>query len=419
VDSGPTGATPDSGSPPDADDAGQATDAAPSDGSIVVVDAGSPADSGGTNLDSGPVTGTPLNERVLVVYSTSDPNSLQIANYYMSSRGIPSANLCALTVDPSAYFGGGIDWRMTYLPVVVPTIQSCLNQAGRTKILYIVLSTSVGTNLNYPPPAYTGYVAMDSSLSDIWGDMGNISQNTNPYAYYDPVSGFRDPGGAYTTFVSFADYRDNSTSAQNYGGHLIYDVWRIDAATTDLARGLIDRALMAESQGLQGIGCFDMQGDPTGQPDTGYTSGDYDILRASQFARQAGFTVVTDTNSTQFGQAPSPLRCDGAALYAGWYAYGSYNDAFSFVPGSIGWHIDSASEIWSTEAIRHGLTVTQGAVGEPYLSGIAHPDAVMLDIMNGANVGDALFRSTANITWMMVNSGDPLYRPFPNKAPGF
>lgn len=41
-------------------------------------------------------TSTPLNERVLVVYNNNVPESLDVANYYASRRGIPATNLLGL-----------------------------------------------------------------------------------------------------------------------------------------------------------------------------------------------------------------------------------------------------------------------------------------------------------------------------------
>ena len=38
----------------------------------------------------------PLNQRVLVVYNSASADSLAVANYYLSQRGIPAANLCAI-----------------------------------------------------------------------------------------------------------------------------------------------------------------------------------------------------------------------------------------------------------------------------------------------------------------------------------
>src|SRR5712664_3819735 len=60
-----------------------------------------------------------------------------------------------------------------------------------------------------------------------------------------------------------------------------------------------------------------------------------------------------------------------------------------------------------------GITVTSGAVAEPFLEGLPHPDQILLYLFQGATVGDALLRSTRWLKWMILNIGDPLYRPFP------
>ena len=57
--------------------------------------------------------------------------------------------------------------------------------------------------------------------------------------------------------------------------------------------------------------------------------------------------------------------------------------------------------------------MTTGAVGEPYLEGLPHADGALRNLLEGMNVGDAIFRNTEWIRWMIINIGDPLYRPFP------
>jgi hypothetical protein len=44
---------------------------------------------------------------------------------------------------------------------------------------------------------------------------------------------------------------------------------------------------------------------------------------------------------------------------------------------------------------------------------------VIHDLMEGANVGDAFLRNTRWIKWRLINVGDPLYQPYPNKLPPF
>jgi len=63
--------------------------------------------------------------------------------------------------------------------------------------------------------------------------------------------------------------------------------------------------------------------------------------------------------------------------------------------------------------------VTSGAVDEPYLEGMAHPDGVFRNLFEGANVGDAFLRNIRQLKWRILNLGDPLYRPFSNGLPPF
>jgi hypothetical protein len=205
----------------------------------------------------------------------------------------------------------------------------------------------------------------------------------------------------------------------------IYSVWRLDAANAGLAKGLVDKAIFAETYGLKGKACFDRQHGPIAKlPDYGSGTGDWDLYRAAEFADRAGFQVVEDDQMAEFGTPPAPLRCDGAVLYAGWYSLNHYNDAFIWYPGAIGIHLDSASALnprggtnWSANALLKGITITSGAVSEPFLEGLPHPDEVLFCVFQGSNAGDALLRSTRWLKWTILNMGDPLYCPFPRGAP--
>ena len=77
----------------------------------------------------------PLTERVLIAYNTNSPASLEVANYYATKRGIPTANLCAITPTRN----DAIDFYNYEINVRKP-IQSCLNALGKEKILYIVFA---------------------------------------------------------------------------------------------------------------------------------------------------------------------------------------------------------------------------------------------------------------------------------------
>src|SRR5207248_3733245 len=75
----------------------------------------------------------PAHPEVLVVYNTNFPDSLTLANYYMAQRGIPAANLCAIS-QPSI---AGLSMT-DYVNTVKTPIRACLTNVGRTRVLYIV-----------------------------------------------------------------------------------------------------------------------------------------------------------------------------------------------------------------------------------------------------------------------------------------
>jgi uncharacterized protein (TIGR03790 family) len=352
----------------------------------------------------------PLPERVLVVYNSNVPDSLSVASAYSSKRGIPAANLCAISTSTVVSLS-----QSEYETGVRDKVRACLNTVGKTKILYIVFSYQTP----YKFITNSRQFSLDSAVADVW-DEHTTSFGTypgDPHPYYAFV---QSQGNYYDAFVSLAAYRA-SPGAKN-----IYSVWRLDGPTMAIANGLVDKAIAAEAGGLSGVACLDRRfGNVNNQPDSGVTSGDWDLARAAGFAAQAGFTVIEDANSVEFGTAPAPLRCDGAVFYAGWYSYNNYNDAFTWNTGAMGFHLDSASALdprggpnWAANALSRGITLTSGSVNEPYLDGLIHPDGFLRDLLGGANAGDAAFRHTPNVKWMVTQIGDPLYRPFPGgRAP--
>jgi len=353
----------------------------------------------------------PIAQRVLVIYDSAVPDSVTLANHYLGSRGIPNNNLCAISPPETAW---PLSWS-TFVSAVQTPIQNCLNTVGQNQILYIVFS--------YIRPfvviAQNGkHYAMDQYIADIW----NQYSTTDAFPYPDQAQPYfavnQAQGNSYQPFLSLADYRAQPGSLQ------IYSVWRLDGATVALAQGLVDQAIAAEQNGLKGQACLDRQSGPiASQFDTG--GGEWALHMAALFAAQAGFAVTEDSNPQEFGTPPAP-DCPNAALYSGWYNLGHYNNAFTWNTGAIGFHLDSLSAAdprtgsdWSANAIQHGITATSGAVAEPYLQGLAQPDGVFLNLLEGSNLGDAFFRNERWLKWMILNIGDPLYLPFPGGLPPF
>lgn len=200
-------------------------------------------------------------------------------------------------------------------------------------------------------------------------------------------------------------------------------VSRLDAPTAELAMKLVDRAMEGEHLGLTGTIYLDAQGLPAkDSPDT-YTKYDLSLQNLHTFiGEQSSYRSILENTKSRFerpGQAPD------VALYAGWYRLRNYEDAFTFQPGAIGYHMASAEAVslhqpgetgWCKNALEHGITATLGSVGEPYLDAFPEPLEFMVLLMTGQySLVEAYYLSSRWVSWRMVLLGDPLYNPWKNK----
>src|SRR5258706_16377593 len=77
-----------------------------------------------------------LASRVLIVYDPSDPSSNEVATYYKAQRGVPTANMCAVSLN-----GAMEDLTPAqYVSIFKTPVQGCLTTVGPSNILYIVLA---------------------------------------------------------------------------------------------------------------------------------------------------------------------------------------------------------------------------------------------------------------------------------------
>lgn len=357
----------------------------------------------------------PLAAKTMVVYVSNSPDSVAVKDYYTAARSI--TNTCAITLpDISVTTFAQAD----YVTYIRNPIRTCLNgvSGGAGNILYIVLAYVRPYIVQGPSYHY----AIDSYLADIWDQFTTQNPYPIPGATHRYYAANQSQGNFYLPFQSLEAYRSTPRSS------LIYSVWRLDGATKAIATGLVDKATSAMNS-LTGAACIDrgfIYGASTAVPDAIYGQGEWDLRRAGEFLAQAGFAVTDDQELTEVGTSPAPAKCpaDGSPLgfFAGWYSYNNYNgpNVFNFAPGAIGIHMDSAAALdprsgpnWVANALQNGITVTAGAMTEPYLEGIPRPGGIVRNLLAGANVGDAFLRNTRWIKWTILNIGDPLYRPFP------
>ncbi len=191
---------------------------------------------------------------------------------------------------------------------------------------------------------------------------------------------------------------------------------RLDAASAEIVRRVIDDSIEAERDGISGTAYFDARWkDPGKKKLSGYAFYDRSIHAAAQFHSKILPVVLNDTQDLF-----QPGDCPNAALYCGWYSLAKYIDAFQWTKGSVGYHIASSeaatlkgknSQVWCKKMLDNGIAATIGPTGEPYVQAFPVPEIFFNFLTEGyLTLAESYMVSLPFLSWKMVLIGDPLYR---------
>lgn len=347
---------------------------------------------------------------VVVVFNNRDPLSVGLAGHYAEKRGIPFTHLIGLDCATAEEIT-----REEYDRTIAEPLRKEFREhqwwrvsAGgpviESKIRYLVLMRGVPLKIaqvsDYPGDSYEGLpelsanaAAVDSELSVLGQFARRISGPVNnPY---------------YRSFTPFADFKNPT----------LLLVCRLDAATGDTVRRMIDDAIATEQHELPGFVYVDARGIDAGP----MAEGDRWLMRLADDARAHGFPVILDRREEQFHH-DYPMK--NAALYFGWYgthvAGPMARPDFAFLPGALACHIHSMSgaslrdpeHLWVAPLLARGAAATLGNVYEPYLALTPNLDLFFDRLRNGFNFAESAYASVRGLSWMTTFIGDPLYRPF-------
>ena len=364
-------------------------------------------------------------DEVVVIYNTRVPESRGVADYYARMRQVPEKQIYgfALTGNEEmsrAEFRDSLqkplvnkleaDGLWKFARTVVTASNGLMHvdyRVARSKIRYAVLCYGVPLKIapdpdlhelaadNLPPDFRRNEAAVDSELA--W-----LPLSKNDVALSGPL-----PNPTYGA--------TNTALLNPTNGILL--VARLDGPSPEIARGLVDKALAAERDGLWGRAYFDMRSIS----DPGYKLGDEWILAAALISREIGLETTVDKNPGTF---PADFPMSQIAIYAGWYA----NDAdgpfaqpkVEFMPGAFAYHLHSYSaatlrsttQNWCGPLLAKGAACTMGCVYEPYLSCTPNVPAFLGRFANGFTFGEAAWAAQPVLSWQTTVIGDPLYRPF-------
>ncbi len=361
---------------------------------------------------------------VVVVYNKNLPESKSLAEYYASQRSIPKDQLFGVDVSATADAMSRAEFQdKLQKPLHAWLVKQGLFTRNERKdsatsfhpliasrVRYIVLSYGipwkiardvalVEDNADKVPEPLRGRneAAVDADLSLLPASQNKRLPLTGPI-----VSPF---------------YLATNAAAFHPTNGLIM-VARLDGPSVEIARGLVDKALQAETNGLWGHAYFDTRGITNGE----YKTGDDWLRGGAEVARRAGFETTVDDQESIF---PGAFPMSQIGLYAGWYeqsASGPFTRSTAeFMPGAFAYHLHSYSAAhlrstnlnWVGPLLAKGATISMGSVDEPYLTGTPNV-AAFLDrlIVRGWSYGEAAYASQGAISWQTTVVGDPLYRPF-------
>lgn len=365
-------------------------------------------------------------DSVAVVYNRRVPESRKVAEYYAEKRRVPVAQIFGFDL-PEGEAISRREYReqleqpllaelerrklFTFRDVMRPATSfkpaALVHQVVEAKIRYVVLCYGVPARIlaeaNWQEPEMDRWIpqfkrneaAVDNELCLLPASRQNLAlygMITNPYY------------GA-----------TNATVFNPTNGMIM--VARLDGPSSVIARGLVDKALQAETDGLWGRAYIDARGLTNGV----YQLGDDWMRGAAEVTRKLGFETVLDEKPETF---PASMPLSHVAFYAGWYdgnASGPFlRQPVEFMPGAFAYHLHSysAQEIRSAEGhwvgplLARGATITLGCVDEPYLQ--FTPNIAMFAarfLYSGFSFGEAAYASQQAFSWQTTVIGDPLYRP--------
>ncbi|MFA6423454.1 MAG: TIGR03790 family protein, partial [Patescibacteria group bacterium] len=313
---------------------------------------------------------------VLIVMNDNSADSQDIGNYYAMRRNIPQENIVHISTNTDEIIS-----MENFNSQIKNPIKIFIDEHNiKNQIYYIV--TTYGT-----PNRILGWQAdceetnnscmsVDSKLSDLYNDVNNETMGANnPYF----IRQLNDPG------VTF-DKAD--PTYQN-----MFLVSRLDGPSTQIAKGLVDKAIYSEYYTGPASGKAYMSGQPF--------DFDYEIKIQCQIIESAGYTCIKDPfhyNSSGIADYMIANPTFGPRINPLWHAAGHnyyWNYWNSWRPGAVAFNLRSFAAKRSIQRtnlpepisvpllLDFDITATSGPVGEPYFQGLPDTKKFFNRFLNG------------------------------------
>ena len=393
----------------------------------------------------GPATAALEADEVLVIANGWSPDSVTLAEFYMSKRNIPAENLLRVGIDEKEVCSRKVYNEKLYTPVK-GYLERLELQNKRRAIRCLLLIYGIPLKVSPPelsPVEKKQHEAAREQRTVLKKQYMNLAENAPQRKILSEKLAKIEKYLKRTALASvdselalvlagdyeLRDWQPNP-SYLGYRGRNIEGmpdialmVSRLDGSTPEIVRRIIDDSLSAEKNGLSGSAFFDARWP---RPDLdkaknlkGYAFYDNSLYQAADLVKKNGRLRVVVNDQPELFQ---PGECHGAALYCGWYRLSNYLDAFDWQTGSIGYHIASGemttlknekSKVWGKMMLEDGVAAVIGPVAEPYVQAFPPPALFFHLLLNGRfTLAECYALSVPFRSWRMVLVGDPLYRPW-------
>lgn len=323
---------------------------------------------------------------VLVVYNDKMEGSKEIAEYYAGLRGIPAGQIFKISASQQEE----ITREEFNTTIWAPISEYVLKHDN---ILCIVPCRGVPLKVKRtlkPEGSFKGHdeASVDSELMLIRdGELQTDAAKENPFLRSDRALTLEDK---------------------------VLVVSRLDGATVELCKGLVEKAILAEALTPEGHSYLDTRGLTGGD---GYQQRDDTMELTAEAWKKLGIPFSHDEKPEV--QDLSTLK--DMLHYQAWYA-GSQTPKgkVKFRTGGIDVHLHSFSantvrgttSNWVGPILSWNATCTYGTVYEPYTIGYPYEEIMWDRIAEGWQYGEAGMAANHLLSWQSVFVGDPLYRPY-------